>query len=74
MNQHTMRELGKVFQLSLIPSRSSTSLHWSFSASKSMVGVGDRSLGPVLIQGEGRGVNGANEAAKNFDFWATPGH
>jgi hypothetical protein len=29
----TMRVLGKVFQLSLTPSRSSISLHWSLSAS-----------------------------------------
>lgn len=33
----TMRELGKTFQLSLIPSWSSTSLHCSFRASWSMI-------------------------------------
>jgi hypothetical protein len=33
----TMRELGNVFQLRRIPSRSSTSLHWSFNASKSAI-------------------------------------
>lgn len=37
-----MRELGKVFQLNLIPSRSSISLHWSFNASKSMLPVDGR--------------------------------
>lgn len=33
LRQRTMRELGKVFQLSLTPSWSSMSLHCSFSAS-----------------------------------------
>jgi hypothetical protein len=33
----TMRELGMVFQLRRMPSRSSTSLHWSFNASKSAI-------------------------------------
>lgn len=33
--QHTMRELGNVFQLRRRPSLSSISLHWSLSASKS---------------------------------------
>jgi hypothetical protein len=34
-HNHTMRELGSVFQLRRTPSRSSTSLHWSLRASKS---------------------------------------
>jgi hypothetical protein len=38
-----IRELGKTFQLSRTPSRSSTSFHWSFSASKSMAVLVDDS-------------------------------
>jgi hypothetical protein len=41
----TMRVLGKTFQLSRTPSRSSTSFHWSFSASKSIVGH----VGVILV-------------------------
>jgi hypothetical protein len=45
--RHTMRELGNVFQLRRMPSRSSTSLHWSFNASKSAIVCWCRGCGQV---------------------------
>lgn len=51
----TIRELGKVFQLRRMPSRSSIWLHWSFNASKSMFILCElekvRSLGIVEVGG-----------------------
>jgi hypothetical protein len=56
-----MRELGNVFQLRRMPSRSSTSLHWSLSASKSAMLCCGRSCG--LAERDG-GIVGAD--ARNW--------
>ena len=50
MTLFTIRVLGKTFQLSRTPSRSSTSFHWSLSASKSMIRLrqGPRNGGAIV--------------------------
>lgn len=60
VTKHTIRELGKTFQLSRRPSRSSISDHCSFSASISMVSgaqsPGPRWLACLLAERCGRGI------------------
>jgi hypothetical protein len=58
----TMRELGNVFQLRRMPSRSSTSLHWSFNASKSAILCWCRECG------QGRRVDGGTVGAHRWDW------